>query len=525
LIPFALTAGINDVDAQGWTILEPSEDSRLVYVSSSDGDDTNDGLTPETAKATIDAGAVLIRDGFPDWLMLKRGDTFGQPNLGRWKNGRSADEPLVVTAYGEEGPRPVIKLTNDFVNWSAQPRNHTAYVGLDFYRSISDPDSEDFTDTSCSTALGFFSGDNSAENILVEDCRFRYCWLVSQGQNDGPFISNVVIRRNIIRDTWVHGSTETEAFRIQGMFVRGTMGFVFEENLMDHNGWNAGIPDANANQYNHNLYIQRTNGGGILVRGNIISRAAAHGVQLRSGGDAVMNAFVGNAIGMNLGYSTPPAYPAAQTTANDNVFTDGRPQVPNDSDGVQTGAIWGLWKQEIENVSVNDNIVANLKDDRGNNMKPYQSMSANDFGTGNIGWNWDRNNEPESDPGWLDPDRNADSFAQTLGLADWDAFIDAAAERGPGEMPFDLTAYAYVNYIREGFNKEPVDPPYVYDGTEFELWGGFVIDEEGNVDTGSLIGWINVLAGDWIWVWSLEKYVYLPESFVTAFGAWSYNPY
>ena len=131
-------AGIGALDAEGWTILQPSADSRLVYVSSSEGNDANDGLTPETAKATIDAADALIRDGFPDWLMLKRGDVFQQPNLGRWKNGRSASEPLVMTYYGDSGPRPIIILNDILIYWNGQPRNHQAFVGLDLYRSISE---------------------------------------------------------------------------------------------------------------------------------------------------------------------------------------------------------------------------------------------------------------------------------------------------------------------------------------------------------------------------------------------------
>lgn len=47
-------AGIGDVDANGWTVLTPSADSRLVYVSSSTGNNSNDGLSPATPKQTID---------------------------------------------------------------------------------------------------------------------------------------------------------------------------------------------------------------------------------------------------------------------------------------------------------------------------------------------------------------------------------------------------------------------------------------------------------------------------------------
>src|SRR4051812_9806809 len=44
-------------DANGWTQVTPSSDSRVVYVSSSSGNDANDGLTEATAKATINGAS------------------------------------------------------------------------------------------------------------------------------------------------------------------------------------------------------------------------------------------------------------------------------------------------------------------------------------------------------------------------------------------------------------------------------------------------------------------------------------
>jgi hypothetical protein len=468
LLPVAVLAGIGDVNSLGWTVLTPSVDSRLVYVSSSTGNDANDGLTPATAKATINGANALIRTGYPDWMLLKRGDTFSQPSLGRWKSGRSAAEPLVMTYYGTSGPRPVILLTGKLVGWAAQARNHVAFVGLDLYRAISDPDSPSFTDASCDLALQFNPGANDAYNVLVEDCRLRYCWLNPQGNEHTYFLRNVHIRRNIVMNAWVHDTLTLHdgAHRIQGMYLRSVVNLTIEENLFHHNGWSEAFADANANMYNHNIYMSATNDGNILVRGNIVSFGAAHGVQLRSGGTAVMNAFVGNSVGMNLGYDDPPpVYFTGQTVVNDNVVTDGRPQVPNDNSDPQSGAIWGFWKQPIDNVTLNNNIVANIRDTRGYNIFPYANMGANEFGSGNIAWDWVNNNEPASDPGWLDPTRDADSFGNAVGVGNWAGFIAEASNRGVAEMPYALSAYAYLDYIRAGFNKSAVTPPYEFDST------------------------------------------------------------
>src|SRR3989338_1091043 len=84
----------------GWTVFTPSPDTRIIYVSSSEGNDLNDGLSPQTPKQTISAGKALLRDTYPDWLLLKRGDMWYE-TLDGWKiSGRSADEPMLISSYG-----------------------------------------------------------------------------------------------------------------------------------------------------------------------------------------------------------------------------------------------------------------------------------------------------------------------------------------------------------------------------------------------------------------------------------------
>ncbi len=109
------------VGKDGWTVFTPSADTRLIYVSSSAGDDAT-GATyapgaaavggepfqpsgPIHAFKTIAAAQKLARDGFPDWVLLKRGDSWHEaPHM---LSGRSVSEPSLVGAYGE-GPRPLL---------------------------------------------------------------------------------------------------------------------------------------------------------------------------------------------------------------------------------------------------------------------------------------------------------------------------------------------------------------------------------------------------------------------------------
>ena len=73
-------------DQSGWSVITPSKDSRIIYVSSSNGDDDlgefyepddlADIASPENIQPfkTIEAAMANVRDGYPDWVLLLRGD-------------------------------------------------------------------------------------------------------------------------------------------------------------------------------------------------------------------------------------------------------------------------------------------------------------------------------------------------------------------------------------------------------------------------------------------------------------------
>src|SRR5437764_8451522 len=51
------------LDANGWTVITPEVGDRVVYVSSSQGKDTNTGLSPTTPVKSLQRGKSLIRSG------------------------------------------------------------------------------------------------------------------------------------------------------------------------------------------------------------------------------------------------------------------------------------------------------------------------------------------------------------------------------------------------------------------------------------------------------------------------------
>src|SRR4051812_31396451 len=95
------------LDASGWTVIAPPADAKVIYVSSSQGSDSNTGLTPAAPVRSLAQASSLARNASGDQILLKRGDTWYE-SFGMWiKSGRSADEPMVIGAYGS-GSRPTV---------------------------------------------------------------------------------------------------------------------------------------------------------------------------------------------------------------------------------------------------------------------------------------------------------------------------------------------------------------------------------------------------------------------------------
>lgn len=56
-------------------------------------------------------------------------------------------------------------------------------------------------------------------------------------------------------------------------------------------------------------------------------------------------------------------------------------------------------------------------------------------------------------------------------------------------------------------------------------WAGYPISEDGvHVDTGDFLGMVNIQHDPWIWVYSLDRYIYMPSDGVLMEGSWSFLP-
>lgn len=74
------------------------------------------------------------------------------------------------------------------------------------------------------------------------------------------------------------------------VFIDNVDSILFEDNVIDHNGWSETIAGATTNGFRHNTYFQVGNRN-LIFRNNIVSRAAATGGSFRCGGIIHNNLF------------------------------------------------------------------------------------------------------------------------------------------------------------------------------------------------------------------------------------------
>jgi hypothetical protein len=306
------------LDAAGYTVVTPSRDDRVVYVSSSTGSDDNDGSSPSSAVRSLGRGASLLRDDHGDQLLLKRGDTWHGAVPAWNKGGASAERPMVLGAYGT-GDRPTVATDGaTALSVAGLPVSHLVVQGVRFAATARDPNSPDFDPAAAgrmNTGLDFSA---PGSDLLLEDCLVAdFGTNVVFYRDTGNRLANVRVRRNVIVDAY--STTERHS---QGLFATGVDGLTLDGNVFDHNGWNEQVAGAGATMFNHDVYLT-SNTTGVVVTGNVFANAGSHGLQARSGGDILDNLFVANPLHLSYGLVNGDGSPTAggvSGTVNGNVF-------------------------------------------------------------------------------------------------------------------------------------------------------------------------------------------------------------
>ncbi|MDA8020740.1 MAG: right-handed parallel beta-helix repeat-containing protein [Thermoanaerobaculia bacterium] len=279
--------------ADGWTefteVTSGPRTTRTIYVSSSQGSDSNDGLSSATPKATLAAGMSLVRDGYPDRLLLRRGDVWEDQRFSINRSGLSPEGPLRIASYGTAAARPIVRsgIESGVVFSFGEVTDFIAIQDIDFAAHRRDPahpsydPNVDYFDDNA----GISATHSGGTFLLVEGCRFRWysSGIVIQSFGAG-LQSDVAIRRNVIIDSY-----GVSAFS-QGLYAYRTQHLLIEENVFDVNGH---LPAAGVEGsiFDHSVYLQNESvGPGTVVRGNIFSRG--DGIQMREGGLAEDNLFI-----------------------------------------------------------------------------------------------------------------------------------------------------------------------------------------------------------------------------------------
>ncbi len=327
------------VDKDGWTVFTPSADTRLVYVSSSAGDDAMGAayapgaaavgadpfhpVGPVHAFRTMAAAQKLARDGFPDWVLLRRGDSWHEaPNV---VSGRSASEPSLIDAYGD-GPRPL--LLGAGIRLPNRGFRYVALAGLDVYYAERDPHSPDYVSPrKGGSGLSLnLAGNAKAHHLLVEDCAFRMTRGLVLQERNAPVgtLHDIVFRRNLVLDSYPVGRR-----RCQGMFAYQVDRMLLEENVFDHDGWSDDVPvtGGRATIFNHDTYFSECSD--IVFRGNMFLRASSIGNKWKSNNpgqshDVVLddNLYVEGEIGLSIGGNTDAPLRFVNYRVTNNVMLD-----------------------------------------------------------------------------------------------------------------------------------------------------------------------------------------------------------
>ena len=370
-------------DANGWTRLTPSSDSRLVYVDSQQGNDstgkvylagdTEIGPDPQSPRGTIRpfrtmaAAQAQTREDQPDWLLLRSG-RFWQESL-TLKRGRSATERAVATSWGS-GARPELRTGAEKGVSNTQMVN-VAIIGIRFWAHTRDTGGPHFTGYAGSSGISVHtrvaSDRRQVRNILVEDCVFRaYSNNVLTGGagNGATPIERFVLRRSIISGNYATGGHS------QGIFHDGSgqpvqPSILLQENLFDHNGWRiqqriSGANDSAEGQgtmFNHNTYFYA--GNGVIFQGNLFIRASSIGNKWTGDTDkptrAVVteeNLYVDGEIGLSIGGNTAGPGRFQDMVVRNNVITDLGRSLPSNR-----SLAWGIDLRDWNGGELSRNLV------------------------------------------------------------------------------------------------------------------------------------------------------------------------
>lgn len=323
----------------GWTEFQYSVDSRLIHVANAGLDVAPGDGTEAHPYRTIAHARTFMRDGYPDWILLKRGDTFVETLGANWNlSGRNAFERMGFDAYGT-GARPIVDsgLASSFWSWNAHC-SHVAIFSLKLVASTYD------ATNGSPTGIGVYGAQS---NVLIEDCEVTGFATNIVLEAHGGRHSGFAVRRCVVTDAWC----ADDQFNCQGIFAGQVDGLLIEENCLDQNGWReSGVGNVRT-FFRHNLYsIENT---GVIVRGNFSTGTDA--LQMRSGATCTGNVCARTVAGLMFGKTDIPNPGGVTVVCTGNAVIEQRPM------SAAYPACFGYILTNVVSGVFADNIAANFE--------------------------------------------------------------------------------------------------------------------------------------------------------------------
>ena len=500
-------AAANNISANGhYGIADVTFDSNGIFQAPG-------GVVPF---ATISTAYAYCRNGYPDVLLLERGGSWSA-GLGKYaKSGLSQNTPHIIATYGSSGDRP--RLTDTAI--STRDAHYLIVSGIHFY-SASWTEAGRAIDARGNASYQTFedlyieqkSGDivqgqsgeycqyiafrrcvwthgeahdgqlyaQQANHVLVEECIFhepyddsytdksrfgRFFYFTSEGTS-GPqyhdYLNNVIMRGNI----FYNGERDAVDLRSGGEFSynlviasnynyfggRGGSENTVQDLDLKYNVFSQGTPTVTG--YN-SCQIINIDGG--TITDNIWTdntNIGPYGSALALSGDNnVLDIARNITISNNIFYG----WDTENNFNTDRDFSDVKniSITGNDFMLVNGGTIinnrtWGEGAYRFEGYTYSNNRYYSTSKSTG------WFIPSGDYS----GWVSESGETGASNSkvSYTDPGRTVGGFSGSLGrTATTEAFMASLLNQSRHNWDSNLTAYSAINYIRTGFDKDPVKP-------------------------------------------------------------------
>lgn len=379
------TAGATSVPTEKITGID-------VYVSSSSGDNRHDGLSSNAPVKTLQHAYGKMRDGRPDRMLLKRGDTWHEAFPDWQKSGASETQRMTVGVYGV-GPRPIIASgKKSGFRIEKQSVTHLALENIEFRADARDPKSASFDGVERGTEGIFIIA--AVRDVVFDNLKVSFypTGLAILSKTGGS--EKVSIRNSIFYGVWnINGKPN-------GIYAVKVDNIAVEKSVFDSIGEGDGLPVASARGSNG---INLRDCQRVRVVENVVSRVAGCGIKIGSDSrfacretEVRDNLLLMNnsGIGLNMGDTTADfAHVDFKIIGNIVALNEASPT----KEGMPA---YGVWILSAERGRIAGNVFINRREG---------SWGAVQFGTGSLreiavsdnvvfGWNMPKGRSPIGNP-------------------------------------------------------------------------------------------------------------------------------